>query len=107
MKISLKSGVRVTGICPELLLGLIILGGVFESVGKQMTITSLRDGAHSVGSLHYFGRAADIRSHDLDSSAKIEILALAKTALGIHYDCILEDANDINEHFHLEFDPKI
>jgi hypothetical protein len=69
-------------------------------------ITGGIEGSHSRASLHYTGDALDIRSKDLSGTEKIEALTLAKSLLGDDFDLILEADGLLNEHFHLEFQPK-
>lgn len=67
---------------------------VYQSYGYDLIITSMREGNHSPGSLHYIGRAIDCRK------GKVSILALS-SALGTDFDCI-----DESNHYHIEYDPK-
>lgn len=72
-----------------------------------MIITEITGGKHSPKSLHYCGKAADLRSKHLNSDTKIAILMKTTQILGEHCDFILEAEGQDNEHFHLEYDPKI
>ena len=58
-------------------------------------ITSIREGNHSPGSLHYRGDAFDIRNN---SSIKLKEL---RHAAGADFDVIQE-----GDHIHIEYDPK-
>lgn len=101
--LSLKEGVSVQGIQPELVLGLVIVSSIWEyyTHGIPFVITSVSDGVHSANSLHYSGRAVDIRSRDLSVPQLNSMIALFRRALGPDYDVVLEP-----DHIHLEFDPK-
>jgi|TARA_Y100000310_G_scaffold291014_2_gene318622 hypothetical protein len=97
----LNEPVRIQGIRPELLLGLIICDAIFMEYGHEVEITSVIDGKHSRGSLHYAGAAADIRSRDIPENQREPIKIKCKAALGPDFDLVLEGS-----HYHLEFDPK-
>ena len=99
----LKSGVKATGLRPEMLLALMVADGVYSSHGYGLVITSLLDGAHSLTSLHYTGCAADCRT-TAANSPKSTIDAIAadiRKALTVDYDVIVEP-----DHIHLEFQPR-
>ena len=107
MNISIKPGALVTGVQPELILGLMIIQRVFDSYGYETVITEATGGQHMQGSLHYKGLAADLRSkHIVTPAIKSRILLESKLCLGDEFDMILEDPNGPNEHLHLEFQPK-
>lgn len=98
--IKIKPGVRLTGLRPEVLLGVQAADSVYAKYGLDCVITSAVDGIHSKGSLHYTGQAVDLRTRD--SGAKInEIVRDIKEALAENYDVVLE-----KDHLHLEFQPK-
>ena len=102
--ISLKQGVAIHGISPEVLLGIIICHPVFAKYKVPLTITSNRDGKHKVGSLHYTGYAVDLRLPSRASQEEevdLSVLVECREALGSNYDIILE-----SDHLHLEYDPK-
>ena len=95
---SLKAGVRVLGIRPELVLALRIVEAVYQAHGAPFVITSIMEGTHKRASLHYLGCAADVRLPPQDA---VSIVAEAKAALGEDYDVILE-----GDHVHVEFQAK-
>ena len=97
----LKRGVRVLGIRPELVLALVAAEPIFAKKGVELVVTSVIDGRHSVGSLHYTGAAIDLRSRDLTDKDKEEVKVQLVHALGMDYDVLLE-----SNHFHIEFQPK-
>ena len=99
--ISLKPGVRVFGLRPELLLAIQVAHSVFlDNAERGMRITSIIDGKHSVGSLHYAGLAVDIGITGINPDFGT-IKAGIADALGADYDVILE-----TDHLHIEFQPK-
>ena len=101
----LKRGVRVAGVRGELVLGLLIAESCHKAIvgpdGPEMIITSLGDGRHSEGSLHYKGLAVDLRSRYYHDSDEIDaFVALLKRELGPEWDVVREAT-----HVHIEFDP--
>jgi hypothetical protein len=99
MIVSIKPGVRVRGLSNEILLAIIIAESIYRETQGLMVITSLTDGKHSIGSLHYTGDAVDLR---LPSTITIDqVVSQLKSALGSSYDVIREV-----DHIHIEYDPK-
>lgn len=102
-----KGGVRIDFMLIEdvVLLALPLIDNVFrEHAGREAIVTSVTGGRHREDSWHYKGRAVDLRSHDLTEEQKDLILADLRDTLGQHWDVILEDRNERNEHYHLEAD---
>lgn len=95
---SIKPGVRCFGIRAELALALQIAANVYEAFDSDCVITSLIEGTHSKGSMHYAGVAADLR---LPTSRAAEVVAALQSALGSDFDVVLE-----GDHVHVEFQPK-
>ncbi len=96
----LKPGVKISGISPEMAVAAVVI----ESVIPGAVITSALDGKHSPNSLHYRGRAFDVRAKTI--ADKPSILTFLKAALGAEFDVILENEGTENVHFHIEHDPK-
>jgi len=67
---------------------------LYISKGKDLFVTSIREGNHGHGSLHYIGLAFDFRREGVN-------LKEIKTALGPNWDVI-----DEGSHVHAEYDPK-
>ena len=102
MNISLKAGVKATGIRPELTLAILIAAGVYEEHDTPLVVTSLVDSKHSATSLHYAGAAVDLRTRNLPSSADPAMIAREiKSRLTVDYDVIAE-----KDHIHLEWQPR-
>jgi len=98
----IKAGVRIAGIKPELLFGLRIAESVYKGLaGAEMTVTAIVDGVHKVGSKHYVGMAADLRTSDLPPGMAAQIVAALKQQIDQDFDIVLE-----SDHIHLEYDPK-
>ena len=95
----LKQGVTITGIRPELILGLMVADTVLRENGIELVVTSITDSVHSFTSLHYAGAAADIRIWDMDDPQKI--ISELKSAITSDFDVILE-----KDHIHLEWQPR-
>lgn len=96
-----KGGVTVS---PQILLALQIAEGVWRDNGvRDLVVTSLLDGVHSPKSLHYQGKAVDIRTKGMSASA-VRLHSMLRAALPTNqFDVILEGLNEAGEHIHLEF----
>lgn len=96
----LKTGVKIRGIAPELLLGLFIADRIYkEKFQTEMVVTSVIDGVHMQGSKHYLGQGADLRIWGLEAKVKVVVNEL-KLALDENFDIVEE-----GDHIHLEYDP--
>ena len=105
--ISLKRGVRVLGLRPELLLAVVVTESVYASLGHALVITSAIDGTHMRASEHYTGLAFDGRLNNLEPIAdRATIAAAVRVALGADYDVIHESPGTTNEHLHVQYNPK-
>jgi hypothetical protein len=100
--LKIKQGVRVLGLKPEALLGIVICSSVFNDHNLDCVLTSVVDGKHSRASKHYSGYAWDLRTRNIPTKTAVDKIFLAvKSALGADYDVVLE-----SNHIHCEFDPK-
>jgi len=99
--LSLKAGVRITGMRPEILLAAVAAMEVYKAAGHDLTITACVDGRHTTGSLHYAGAAIDIRTRDLPPADVPKLMAQIKECVGGDFDVLLE-----TDHIHIEFQPK-
>jgi hypothetical protein len=88
------------GVRPEVLLGLHLADDVYRRRGFELVVTSLLDGKHSEGSLHYLGLAADLRTRDIPAVERHSMREALEQALGEEWDVVLEA-----DHMHIEFDP--
>jgi hypothetical protein len=69
---------------------------------EGVTITSALDGVHSAGSLHYYGRAVDLRIRYFDAMTKKRVYDNLKWTLdSCLYDVVLHAT-----HIHVEYHPK-
>ena len=94
----LKPRTRPFGMRVEVLLAIVIAHELYRENAETLTITSLMDGKHMKGSLHYVGAATDLRLPK--RNVRVIVRELAKR-LGADYDVVLE-----KDHIHLEFQPK-
>ena len=99
--LSLKPGVRITGLRNEALFAAVVAYSIYSEEGYEMIITSGTDGSHSRGSKHYCGDAFDLRTRHLGAGDAERIRDRLTSALGSEFDVILEST-----HIHVEFDPK-
>lgn len=100
--INLKSGVDLNGLKPEMLMGVMIVASVYEQLGYDCIPTSVNDGEHSIGSLHYVGLAADFRIRHVPESDRETLHQVIRDALGEQFDAVLEPT-----HIHVEYQPKV
>lgn len=102
------SSVKLTALCPQIVLALHIADSVWVNVGlaEQTVITSANDGRHSRTSLHYVGHAVDIRTKNVNRLRLETCIHKLREALGADYDVVMEDVNGPNEHCHVEWQPK-
>lgn len=94
----IKSGVRLLGLRPEVVLALQVADTILALSGADLVVTSAIDGTHTRASLHYTGCAVDLRRPAIRAA---EIVQELKEALGADFDVILE-----TDHVHCEFQPK-
>ena len=68
---------------------------------SEVVVTSVVDGVHSQGSLHYVGYAADLRIWAIEDNELDEFARGLSEELGVEFDVVLE-----TDHIHMEFQPK-
>jgi hypothetical protein len=111
----IKSGVQLGGLVPQMALAYAIASKVYELHALRCVITSACDGedVHKQGSLHFQGRALDLRAPSwygspvfVDAKVRDEL----RVALGEEFDVILEEHEPKPgvrvAHIHVEWDPK-
>src|SRR3990167_7004482 len=99
--ISLKGGVRILGLRPELLFAIERAGEVWAEEGLDLTVTSVMEGKHGSGRLPYVGPAFDARISDIPPEKRAGLKAALALVLGPDFDVVLEA-----DHMHIEFQPK-
>jgi hypothetical protein len=99
----LKADVDLRGMQPQILVALIAAERIYQDIGRNLMVTSVTDGKHMDGSLHYKGLAADFRTtaDGLAPETVRLITGKLKAALGPQFDVVVEV-----DHLHVEFDPK-
>jgi Hedgehog amino-terminal signalling domain len=104
--LQLKSdAVVVEGIVPAFWNFIQHLGLVHQLVfGEPLVITSGRDSTHEAGSLHYAGRAVDVRTSDTDTAGQLLLLHLVQYAAPENKVCVLDERGLPGEaHLHIEY----
>ena len=90
-------------LCEELFIKLQFIEHSIRSIVNNynyiMTITSANDGKHMKNSLHYSGKAIDIRSRDMANPTLVAYYL--NIWLGSDFDVIFE-----GDHIHIEYDNK-
>lgn len=102
MKIVMSSSVSLCGIRPEILAARpVVLNALERLQCGHCVISSVRDGAHSRGSLHYAGQAEDYDPLGW-GPAEIERAAVEiRDALSAEFDVVAHET-----HIHVEWQPK-
>lgn len=72
-----------------------------KTVGREAIVTSGNDGKHMSTSLHYKGKAIDLRTKDLHRKLIPKLADALRIGLGKDWDIVVEKT-----HIHLEYDPK-
>jgi len=107
--LSLKHGVSLKGLQPQMVLAAEIVYGAYRDSGTpDCVITAGSDGQHMQGSLHYKGCALDFRTHGL-REVGVDPRALTvkiREALGPNFDVLLEHPLAPEEHIHVEWQEK-
>ena len=97
----LKRGVRTTGVQCALVIAMAVADQVCRENAVEFVITSIVDGVHSAGSLHYIGAAFDMRTRDMTTIVKQRVSDEIRNRLAGDYDVVLE-----SDHIHVEWQPK-
>jgi len=110
--ITLKSGVKLNGMSPQIMLAILFAQYTWFQWFRHypFVITSVTDGHHSKGSKHYIGNAFDlrVRGPDNDWSApeqqRRSYCDALKRRLGKEFDIVLHEGG--SAHIHIEWDPE-
>jgi hypothetical protein len=100
-----KEGVSIRGIQPEMLIALELAEPFYKNRLLEMVVTSVTDGKHKEGSLHYKGLAVDLRTKGTGLARSLTI-DVRKALKPLGFDVLLEAEGEDDEHMHLEFDIK-
>jgi hypothetical protein len=102
MHLSLKPGVKLFGIRPELAAALPIIASCYADFNNaECVITSITDGNHGSHSHHYKGYACDVRTRNVPEGMHARLRDAIQRALGTEFQVILEST-----HIHVEYDPE-
>ncbi len=99
--LTFKNGVLINGVKPETVLLIQVVHSILASHGYRCIVTSITDGEHNRGSLHYIGHAVDFRIRHISAEKMIQLVVEIKNALTEEFDVILKP-----DHMHIEFQPK-
>ena len=97
----IKDGVILAGLDIKMRPVLIIADHMWEQFNQELVVTAGLDGAHSAGSLHYYGLALDLRTRYFSDVDKKVIAESLQDSLGDKFDVVLHSS-----HIHVEYDPK-
>ena len=79
-----------------------IADSIYKLYGHELVVTSANDSTHGAGSLHYKGKAVDLRTRNLPPNDLGVILKALKARLEPQgFDVVLE-----SDHIHVELDVK-
>lgn len=95
----IKEGVVLAGLSVKMRPVFLKAERLWKDYGQELVITEGTGGLHSVGSLHYYGYAVDLRNRNFTEKDKKKIVVELKTQLGTGYDVILH-----RTHIHVEYD---
>lgn len=98
-----QPGVISVGVIPQVWYGLGVADALHRDMfGREVEITSLNDRKHRPDSLHYEGRAFDLRTRHLSPVQRTAFLQALQARLDLHgFDTV-----DELDHIHSEWDPK-
>lgn len=103
---SIKKGVIVYGIRPEMVLVDTIVQSIFEHFEEDCRRTSIVGKQHKIGSLHPPGFAEDYGTKQISTrKTKYAMLNMLKEKLP-QCDILFEHEGEEQEHFHVEYDDK-
>ena len=100
-----KPGVKLVNLQPQMLIAIQVVEAQMNILQVDTVVTSGNDSTHKEGSLHYSGRALDFRTKDTGRNKAVAD-GVKKDLAPIGFDVILEDLGGVNEHLHVEYDPK-
>jgi len=99
----IKEGVKLTALCPQMVVALIAVWEEYSKRNVELVITPGTDGTHSEKSKHYAGSALDFRVWNLPNY-EVEAPQLAKQLqdkLGRDFLVLFEQ-----DHFHIQYEPR-
>lgn len=102
---NIKDGASIEGCQWQMFHAAIVAEQIYKKFGAECVITAGTDGKHMEKSLHYVGKALDLRTNNVPGRA-LQLKVELQQALGKDYDVVLEAVGTPNEHCHVEYDPR-
>lgn len=93
-----KDGVILIGLQPVMRKVLIHAADIWEQLGQELVVTSGLEGVHSIGSMHYYGYALDLRSKYFDADQRDQAVNALQHRLGELY-VVLNEPTHIHVHY--------
>jgi|ETNvirnome_2_300_1030623.scaffolds.fasta_scaffold02975_6 hypothetical protein len=100
MPIQFKDSTNLSGVRPEMALGIMVAEGVYSRHNVDLIVTSVTDGKHGPHSRHRVGLGADFRTFHIKTEHLQSVVSDLKKSLGPHFDVVHEA-----DHIHIEYDP--
>ncbi len=102
MKLSIKDGVSLLGVQPQMMLAAVVVAGIYDNLNNaECVITSGTEGNHMDHSHHLKGLALDFRIRNVRQGWHVTLQQQVQKALGSEFQVSLSSIN-----LHVEFDPK-
>ena len=98
----IKEGANIQGLDIRMRPALITADAIWKKFDQELVITAGLDGAHSAGSLHYYGLALDFRTRYFDKATRTLVANMLRSELGSDFDVI-----EHSTHIHVEYDPEV
>jgi len=99
-EMKIKKGANIQGLNIKMRRVLVAADKIWGELGQELVITSGLEGEHSAGSLHYYGRAVDMRTRYFDNATKKLAHRTLSDELDDRYNIIVHPS-----HIHVEYDP--
>ncbi len=77
---------------------LIRANAIWREFGRELAVTSGKEGTHSAGSLHYYGYAVDLRTRFWLRKKKLAVFETLRQRLGPDYKVVWHKT-----HIHVEY----
>jgi len=94
----IKEGASLQGLNVTMRPVLIEWEKLCKKYNVEAVVTCGTDGAHSAGSMHYYGYALDLRTRDMTEGQKQTARQNMAVKLGLAYDVVLH-----RSHMHIEY----
>ena len=97
-----KPGVKIAGVRPEIALAIHVADDIYGMNDiATCVVTSVTEGKHGFGSLHFSGAAFDLRVSNFKTWKQRHVVDELRKHLTDEFDVVLE-----KDHIHVEFQPK-